>query len=82
MIRLDVKAQSDIPRKVRRLKVHFAHYDFELLPPHPVIRFGGKYLVEFGFNIGDRIDVRLEKGCITLTKVQETHPSDNTNKAR
>jgi hypothetical protein len=69
MIMLDVETQSAIPKKVHRLKVHYANYDFERLPPHPVIRFGGKYLVEFGFNIGDRIDVRLDQGYITITKV-------------
>jgi hypothetical protein len=81
MIMLDVEALSAIPKKVHRLKVHFANYDFEWLPPHPMIRFGGKYLAEFGFNIGDRINVRLDKGSIHITKVQETHASDHTNKA-
>ena len=81
MIMLDVETQSAIPRKVRRLKVHFANYDFERLPPHPVIRFGGKYLAKFGFNIGDRIDVRLDQGLITITKVQDAHSADQTNKA-
>ena len=81
MIMLDVEALSAIPKKVRRLKVHYANYDFERLPPHPVIRFGGKYLAEFGFNIGDRIDVRLDNGSITITKVQDAHSADQTNKA-
>jgi hypothetical protein len=81
MIMLDVETQSAIPRKVRRLKVHFSNYDFERLPPHPVIRFGGKYLAKFGFNIGDRIDVRLDQGHITITKVQDAHSADQTNKA-
>lgn len=71
MILLDVEALSAIPKKVRRLKVHYLNYDFERLPPHPIIRFGGNYLVEFGFNIGDQINVRLEPGNITITKVQD-----------
>ena len=82
MIMLDVEALSAIPKKVRRLKVHYANYDFERLPPHPVIRFGGNYLEEFGFKIGDRIDVRLDNGSITITKVQETHSSDYRNRAQ
>jgi hypothetical protein len=79
---LDVETQSAIPRKVRRLKVHYANYDFERLPPHPVIRFGGKYLEEFGFNIGDRIDVRLEKGSIHITKFQEMYASGSIKRVR
>ena len=81
MIMLDVEALSAIPRKVHRLKVHYANYDFERLPPHPVIRFGGKYLAELGFNIGDRIDVRLDNGSITITNVQDAHSADHINKA-
>jgi hypothetical protein len=79
---LDVEALSAIPRKVHRLKVHYANYDFERLPPHPIIRFGGNYLEKFGFNIGDRIDVHLDQGHITITKVQETHSSDYKNRAQ
>jgi hypothetical protein len=81
MILLDVEALSAIPRKVHCLKVHYANYDFERLPPHPIIRFGGKYLEKFGFNIGDRIDVRLDKGSITITKVQDAHSAEQTKKA-
>lgn len=79
MIILDIEAQSAKPRKVRRLKVHFANYDFERLPPHPIIRFGGNYLEEFGFKIGDRVDVRLEQGCITITKIPDTPSTGHTN---
>jgi hypothetical protein len=83
MIELDTKAMSvtQTKKRIRRCKVHYLHYDFEKLPPHPVIRFGGKYLAEFGFNIGDRIDVSLDQGVITITKVQDTHSADQTNKA-
>jgi hypothetical protein len=82
MITLDVEDQSVFPRSVRRLKVHFAHYDFERLPPHPVIRFGGNYLTEFGFNIGDRIEMQLDSGVITITKVLDALSADHTKKAR
>ena len=79
---LDVEAQSSIPRKMRRLKIHFAYYDFERLPPHPVIRFGGNYLEEFGFRIGDQIDMCLDQGVITITKIPDTPSNGHTKKAR
>lgn len=66
MITLDVEEMKP-PRKVQRLrKVHYAHYDSEYGCPHPVIRFGGKYLEEYGFMIGAPINVHFENGVITI----------------
>lgn len=54
----------------RRIKkVYYAYYDYERWPPHPVIHLAGKYLKEFGFNIGDHIEVTLEPQRISITKV-------------
>jgi len=74
MIELDVNTLSTGKRKSRRLKVHFAHYDFERMPPHPVIRFGGEYLQTFGFNIGDAIDVLLGHGRIIIKNIAKVQP--------
>lgn len=66
MITLDVK-EIKPPRKVPRLRrVHYRHYDSEFGAPHPMIRFGGKYLVSYGFSVGAPIDVQFEDGVITI----------------
>ncbi len=36
---------------------------------HPYIRLAGKYLENIGFNIGDRINIQIEQGKITITKI-------------
>jgi antitoxin component of MazEF toxin-antitoxin module len=36
---------------------------------YPVIRLGGKYLRQFGFEIGDKIDVAVNKEQITIRKI-------------
>ena len=82
MIMLDVEALLTSRRTVRRVKVHFANYDFEYVPPHPLIRFGGNYLEIFGFRIGDQLEVQLESNIITITKVINAHSADHANKAR
>jgi len=71
MIELDVKAAVKGEKKPRRRKVYYAYYDHEYGPPHPVIRLGGKYLERFDFKVGDSIDVKLDVGCIIITKVRE-----------
>ena len=40
---------------------------------HPMIRLSGKYLSTFEFNVGDRYEVVLEKGKITISKVVPAH---------
>ncbi len=39
----------------------------------PLIRLSGYYLAEYGFGIGDEINVAYEKGRITITKTLEFH---------
>ena len=51
----------------RLMKVYYRHS-----PPHgkfPKIRIAGKYLTNFDFEIGDTIEVKVEMGRITVTKV-------------
>ena len=51
----------------RLLKVYYTH-----TPPYqkfPKIRIAGKYLTHFDFEIGDTIEVKIEMGKITITKV-------------
>jgi len=70
MIELDVEATTKTQKKPHRRKVYYAYYDHEYGPPHPVIRLGGKYLETFDFKVGDSIDVKLDFGCIVITKVR------------
>jgi len=46
MIWLDVEALSAMPRKMRRLKVHFTNHDIERLPLRPLIKLNGYYPTE------------------------------------
>jgi hypothetical protein len=59
--------------------VHFAvecgtlSLEFPSLRPkskvcHPLIKLTGKYLTDYGFNIGDSCEVIMEKGKIMITK--------------
>ena len=55
------------PNSKRLLKVYYRYS-----PPQgrfPKIRIAGKYLTEFDFEIGDTIEVKVEMGRITITKV-------------
>ena len=56
----------------RKLKVYRGHYQLgfrRIFKPHPVIRIGGHYLTQLGFQVGDMIEVSTEKGRIVITKV-------------
>ncbi len=63
---------SNSPLK-RNMKVYYQHYDNSYIP-HPLIRLRGKYLAEFGFNVGDTIAVDVDVGQITIKKVQQEIP--------
>jgi hypothetical protein len=57
------------PRNLR--KVYYAFYDCKRGScAYPVIRLGGKFLEEFGFEIGDGVHVLYEAGKITITKLE------------
>ncbi len=68
MIELDVSEETPKPTVPKKRKVYSAYYDSEWGNPHPMIRFGGKYLKRLGFSVGDRIEVEFEVGRILITK--------------
>lgn len=72
MIQLDNQKRC---RVARTRKVYYGHYDYEARSPHPVIRLGGKYLEEYGFKIGDTIDVTMEPQRIVITKIDPEPPA-------
>jgi len=63
---------NHIPSK-RVLKVYRGHHHGSgfrnVYKPHPVIRLGGVYLSTLDFQIGDRIEVKVKRGEIVITKV-------------
>lgn len=65
MIQLDVRTRR------RKRKVYYGHYETRRPAPHPVIRLNGKYLQEYGFNIGDTIDVEVVQDRIVITKSKD-----------
>ena len=59
----------------RHLKVYRGFYQVgyrKHLKPHPIIRLGGNYLENLGFQVGDSIEVRTEQERIVITKLNPT----------
>ena len=54
--------------KKKQLKIYYAHHG-NSLRRHPFIRLSGRYLVPFGFKIGDVVEVTIKAGIILITKV-------------
>ena len=54
--------------QMKRIRVHYGHYK-GWRNHYPVIRIGGKYLAKLNFDIGDTVEVTLEKDRITIAKV-------------
>ena len=52
----------------RTLKVCYGFYSCSNRK-HPLINLGGHYLSQFGFNVGDFVEVTLENGQIVIQKV-------------
>ena len=52
------------------LKIQYGHYRRSIreIRRIPVIRLGGNYLEEMGFNIGDTVNVVMVSGMIMITK--------------
>ena len=71
MITFD-QAELNKTKRRRLRKVYYGHYNHGSTLRHPVIRLGGKYLKEFGFEVGDRIEVWLEHNQITIKKQSES----------
>ncbi|MBI1805636.1 MAG: type I addiction module toxin, SymE family [Ignavibacteria bacterium] len=73
MIELDFKTSDNNHQRIPRSRtVSSRYYDYESGSPHPYIRLGGKYLEDFGFNIGDSFTLNLEPDRITITKICPT----------
>jgi hypothetical protein len=54
--------------KTRRLKVYYAHHG-NSTRHHPYIRLAGKYLLNFGFKVGDKVQIQMEEQRIIITKL-------------
>jgi len=57
--------------KKRTMKVYYGHHSHSY-GQHPVIRLGGKYLANMDFKIGDTIEIIIELGRISITKLPKT----------
>jgi len=55
----------------RKQKVYYGNYAYQGGFFHPVIRIGGKFLKDFGFEVGDNIEVNVTMGQISISKVSE-----------
>lgn len=60
--------------RTRNLKVSYGHYRYTGGFFHPLICLRGKYLLQFGFNVGDMVKVSLSEGHITIKKVSKDAP--------
>jgi hypothetical protein len=72
MITLAIEELRTNGNSPRLQKVYYSYYDFESGLPHPLIRLKGKYLESYGFKVGDRIEVQLDVGRITIHKAHQT----------
>jgi hypothetical protein len=50
-------------------KVYYGYYNNNDSGPHPVIRLGGKYLEDYGFRVGECINIKMELNQITIKKI-------------
>ncbi|HUX59688.1 MAG TPA: SymE family type I addiction module toxin [Ignavibacteriaceae bacterium] len=62
-------------KHIRLRKVYYGYYQSALGHAHPLIRIGGKYLEEFGFAIGDRLEIHFAHEQIVINKIISTPPS-------
>lgn len=53
----------------RNLKVSYGDFNDRTRIFHPLIRLHGKYLLHYGFNVGDTVEVSINTGEITIKKV-------------
>ncbi len=60
-------------KQVKVRKVYYAYYGTLVGGPHPMIRFGGKYLEALGFQIGDILEVQLEFQKIVIQNKSASH---------
>jgi len=53
----------------RRLKIYYGFHS-NSDKQRPVIRLCGDYLSKMDFNIGDMVEITVNKECITITKTK------------
>ena len=57
--------------KMRQLKISSLR-DPRNVSYYPFIRLSGKYLLGFGFKIGDKVNLAIESDRIVITKIADT----------
>lgn len=64
-------SENNIVAKVkpRRLKIQYGQYQGSY-KRHPVIRLAGDWLRNFDFQVGDYVDITIEKGHMCISKIQ------------
>jgi hypothetical protein len=70
---MSYRSSKAVDESIRKLKVHRASFATgstyrKRYKYHPSILIKGIYLVDYGFNIGDVIEVEMVKGKIIITK--------------
>lgn len=60
--------------KIRRLKIQYGNYA-NSYRRFPVIRLAGHWLSNMDFQIGDSIEIKIEKGQLLILKQQLSHNS-------
>ncbi|MBI3501319.1 MAG: hypothetical protein HY063_05940 [Bacteroidetes bacterium] len=63
----------------RKQKIYYGHYrNFNGGKFYPVIRVGGIFLRDFGFEISDCVEIIISQGKITISKVPKDYspPAD------
>jgi antitoxin component of MazEF toxin-antitoxin module len=69
IIKMELQNHSAVnPKQIR--KVNYGCHSYKNAKIHPVIRLAGKYLEGFDFNIGDSIEVSIDKGKISIEKIE------------
>jgi hypothetical protein len=63
------KAADDTSKNKRKVNYRYARRGNNKWIMHPVIRMGGLYLKNFGFNAGDEIEVSFKQGLIIIKKI-------------
>ena len=67
---METTKSSIKPNGKRKVYYKFARRSHKWIR-HPVIRLGGIYLKEYGFNPGDEIEVSFAQGRIVIKKLRQ-----------
>lgn len=63
------KAADDNSRSKRKVNYRYVRRRHSKWIVHPVIRMGGLYLKNFGFNPGDEIEISFKQDLIIIKKI-------------